>query len=107
MRARISAKLMPAARTRIRISPSRGAGSGPSRISRTSAPPCRGITTWRIRPERTLSREQREQRFLGVQPVLGLIEHHRAGRVYPLVGDFLPAVRRQAVHEECILGRTV
>src|SRR5215211_6575172 len=48
MRARMSAKLMPAARTRMRICPSPGTGSADSRISNTSAAPWRGITACRI-----------------------------------------------------------
>src|SRR4051812_25452477 len=47
MRASTSAKLMPAARTRMRTSPSPGVGSGRSRSSNTSASPCRVMTACR------------------------------------------------------------
>ena len=43
----MSAKFTPAARTRMRTSPSPGVGSGPSRISKTSGAPWRGMTAWR------------------------------------------------------------
>ncbi len=44
----MSEKLTPAARTRMRNSPGRGTGSGPSRIEKTSGGPWRVITAWRM-----------------------------------------------------------
>ena len=44
--------------------------------------------------------QHQQQRLLAVQPVLGLIEDDRRGRLEDLGGDFLAAVRRQAVHEQ-------
>src|SRR5581483_9174161 len=38
--------------------------------------------------------------LLRVQPVLGLVEHHRLRAVHHRVGDLLAAVRRQAMHED-------
>src|SRR5580693_2673814 len=38
--------------------------------------------------------------LLRVQPVLGLVEHHRLRAVDHLVGDLLAAMGRQAVHED-------
>src|SRR5687767_3202544 len=100
MRARMSAKLMPAARTRTRISPSPGTGSDVSRTSNTSAPPCRGMTIWRISAgayhaagigrfpnrwavlEPPLRGQESEQRLLGMQPVFRLVEDDRRGGVH-------------------------
>ncbi len=44
-------------------------------------------------------------RLLRMQPVLGLIEHHRLRSVEHLVGDFLAAMGRQAMHHERALAR--
>ena len=41
-----------------------------------------------------------QQALLGVQPVFRLVEHHRLRPVHHLVGDFLAAMRRQAMHEQ-------
>ena len=41
-----------------------------------------------------------EQTLLRVQSVLSFVEHHRLRAVNDLVGDFLAAVRRQAMHEQ-------
>ena len=49
---------------------------------------------------RRASGEHREQRLLRVQPVLGLIEDDRRVRIDDLVGDFVAAMGRQAVHED-------
>ena len=43
-----------------------------------------------------------KQALLGVQPVLGFIENDRLRSVDDLVGNFFPAVRRQAMHEQRI-----
>src|SRR5438105_13526177 len=40
--------------------------------------------------------------FLCMQAIFGLVEHHRLRTVDHLVGDFLAAMGRQAVHEERI-----
>ena len=48
------------------------------------------------------STQEFEQRFLGVEAVLGLLPDHALRAVDHLGGDFLAAVRRQAVHEERI-----
>src|SRR3954452_18698099 len=45
-----------------------------------------------------------EDALLGVQPVLGLVEHDRARAVHDLVGDLLAAMRRQAMHEDRLLA---
>src|SRR6186713_2137065 len=45
-----------------------------------------------------------EDALLGVQPVLGLVEHDRARAVHDLVGDLLAAMRRQAMHEDRFLA---
>src|SRR5579862_8458989 len=42
----------------------------------------------------------RQNPLLRVQPVLGLVEHHRLRPVDHLVGDLLAAMGRQAVHED-------
>ena len=44
--------------------------------------------------------------LLGVEPVLGLVEHHRARPVDDLVRHLLAAMRRQAVEEQGTLGGT-
>src|SRR5712691_11165598 len=49
--------------------------------------------------------EELEQRLLRMQAVLGFIPHHALRTVDHLGGDFLAAVRRQAVHEERFLRR--
>src|SRR5205814_2891803 len=46
-----------------------------------------------------------QQRLLRVQAVLGFVPHHALRTVDDLGGDFLAAVRRQAVHEERFLRR--
>src|SRR5260221_8453363 len=114
MRARMSVKLTPVARTRMRICPSPGTGSEDSRISKTSGSPYRGITACRMGVQATtrwavhepvggwpaggrvasrwaaleppLRREQRQERLLRVQPILRLVEHDRRGRIHDLVG---------------------
>ena len=43
-----------------------------------------------------------KQTLLGVQPVLGFIENHRLRSIDDLVGNFLSAVRGQAMHEQRI-----
>src|SRR5436309_823733 len=43
-----------------------------------------------------------EDALLRVQPVFRLVEHHRLRPVHDLTGDLLAAVRRQAMHEQCI-----
>ena len=42
--------------------------------------------------------------FLRVQAVLGLVEHHRLRAVDDVFSHFLAAMRRQAVHEDRVLG---
>src|SRR5580704_17812481 len=42
----------------------------------------------------------RQNPLLRVQPVLGLVEHHRLRAVDHLVGDLFAAMGRQAVHED-------
>ncbi len=42
---------------------------------------------------------------MDVQPVLGLIEYGRCGRLDHFVGDFFAAPRRQAVQEQRIAAR--
>ncbi len=49
---------------------------------------------------RHISEQHRENRLLRVQPVLGLVEHDGPRAVEDTGGDFLAAVRRQAMHEE-------
>ena len=49
--------------------------------------------------------EEFEQRFLRVQAVLRLVPHHRLRAIDHRRGDFLAAVRRQAVHEKRVLLR--
>src|SRR5580704_12074333 len=44
-------------------------------------------------------------RLLRMQPVLGLIEHDRARSVEHVIGDFLAAMCRQAMHDERALAR--
>ena len=49
--------------------------------------------------------EHREQRLLRVQAILGLVEHDRRVGIDHLVGHFVAAVRRQAMHEQGVLSR--
>src|ERR1700726_1206697 len=42
----------------------------------------------------------RQNPLLCVEPVLGLVEHHRLRAVDHVVGDLFAAMSRQAVHEE-------
>ncbi len=43
--------------------------------------------------------------LLRVQTVLGFVEHHRSRAVDDVRGDFLAAVRRQAMHEDRVFRR--
>ena len=45
-----------------------------------------------------------ENGFLRVQAVFRLVKHHRLRPVHDVGGDFLAAVRRQAMHEDGIFG---
>src|SRR5829696_6974515 len=119
----MSAKLMPAARTRMRISPAPGTGSGASRSSNTSGPPCRAMTACRIAVQsialarfadpsalqvavaEDLRCQQCEQRLLRVQAVLRLIEDDRGRRVDHLVGHLVAAMSWEAMHKNCLFGR--
>mmetsp|Transcript_51921 Transcript_51921/g.135508 ORF Transcript_51921/g.135508 Transcript_51921/m.135508 type:complete len:207 (+) Transcript_51921:538-1158(+) len=51
--------------------------------------------------------EEREQRLLRVQAVLGLVPHDALGAVDDLCGLLLAAHGREAVHEDGVLGRQV
>ncbi len=42
----------------------------------------------------------RQNAFLRVQAIFGLVEHHRLRAVDHLVGDFVAAMRGQAMHEQ-------
>src|SRR6266516_7842378 len=44
--------------------------------------------------------QEQQERLLRVEPVLGLIPHHRMRSVDHLGGDLLAAVRGQAVHDD-------
>ena len=46
-----------------------------------------------------------EHALLRVKPVLGFVEHHRLRPVDHLVGDFLAAMGRQAMHEDRVGAR--
>src|SRR5688572_26279535 len=46
------------------------------------------------------SEQIEDDRFLRVQPVLGLVEHDRLRAVHDAVGDLLAPVRGQAVHHQ-------
>ena len=48
----------------------------------------------------TVPQQAEQYSFLHVQPVLCLVEHHGARRINHRIGNFLTAVRRQAVHEQ-------
>src|SRR4051812_34138991 len=52
------------------------------------------------RTSRPLAEAPGQDSLLGVQAVLGFVEHHRLRAVDHLVGDLLAAMRRKAVHEE-------
>src|ERR1700676_1713819 len=47
----------------------------------------------------------RQNTLLRVQAILGLVEHHRLRAVDHLVGDLVAAMRRQAMHEQCVRFR--
>ena len=67
------------------------------------AVPAFGITD--IRAAKTLGVDVQapgEQTLLGMQAIFRLVEHHRLRSVDHLVGNLLAAMRRQAVHEQCV-----
>src|SRR5215467_3089551 len=53
----------------------------------------------RLRPNSASVQAPGQNAFLGVQAVLGLVEHNRMRPIDHLVRDFLAAMRRQAMHE--------
>src|SRR5579872_801264 len=46
-----------------------------------------------------IAEKHQEQRFLGVQAILGLVEHDGALRFHNAVGDFFPSLCREAMHK--------
>src|ERR1043165_9507751 len=50
------------------------------------------------------SQEDEKDRFLYVQPVLGLVENYRPRRIDDGVSDFIAAMRRETVHEHGMFG---
>src|SRR5512145_30649 len=71
------------------------------RMTEVSRPPEYASTT--LRTSRIVERaaeELEDDRLLRVQPVLRLVERDRPRAVEHGVGDLLPAVRGQAVHDE-------
>ena len=67
-----------------------------------AAPPRRAGRRRRHQPARHLRRveQERQQRLLRVQPVLGLVEHDARRPVDHRGGDLLAAMGRQAVHDD-------
>src|SRR3984957_20865958 len=57
--------------------------------------PCR-------KADRGAAQQPNQYSFLNVQAVFGLIKDHRVNRIHYLIGNFLSAMRRQAVHESCV-----
>src|SRR5512136_99181 len=52
-----------------------------------------------------LGHEEDHDRFLDVQPVFGLVEHHRVRSVHDLIGDLFPPFGREAVHHQTVWRR--
>src|SRR5271166_2199479 len=52
----------------------------------------------------TAFQQQNHDGFLNVQAVFRLVKYDRARRVDHRRGHFVPAVRRQTVHEHCMFG---
>ena len=49
--------------------------------------------------------QAQKQSLLGVQPVLGLLEHDRTRAIHDFVADLPAPVRRQAVHHHGLRGQ--
>src|SRR5215470_11583728 len=70
------------------------------RITEVSRPPEYASTTFfRSGIVERASQQLEDHGLLGVQPVLGLVEHDRARAVQHAVGDLLAAMGRQAMHD--------
>src|SRR5436853_6260505 len=57
-------------------------------------------------PETAQSATQQHEQdgLLNMQAVLGLVEHYGLRRIHHAIGDLTTAMRRQAVHEQRMLG---
>ena len=53
-------------------------------------------------PLKTISGQFYHYGFLHVKAVFGLVENYRLRPVYDLIGDFLAAIGRQAVHDNSL-----